>query len=156
VQYAKAWHLRKAYSRFGEFAALSYNEFPRGGDGLLKDVEQPVGGGGKAYTKACYLTGITDVFGRKAVFAYRPKLWSNASPSSPREYADPHKAVPDNSPNGYQDCYETYYLDGIALQGADGGALFSLRFSYRPSPAPAPPRRWPTSPAARATPASAC
>ncbi|KRE95030.1 hypothetical protein ASG87_17290 [Frateuria sp. Soil773] len=133
-QYARAWYLERAYSRFGESIAYGYNAFPRGADGLLEYVEQQVGQGGLPYTKACYLTSVTDVFGRTASFVYQPKLWSDATPESPREYADPHKARPDNLPNGFQDRYETLYLDAIAVAGADGTPLFGTDFTYDPSP----------------------
>ena len=132
-QYASAWHLHKIVSRFGESVSFAYNEFARDGSGLLP-VEQLVGVGGKPYTKACHLTSITDVFGRKAVFNYLDKLWSNATDGSPREYADPHKSVPDNTPNGFQDCYQTRYLDGIDVFYTDDTRLFSVQFVYEPSP----------------------
>ena len=64
--------------------------------------QQQVGAGGKPYTKACYLHSVTDAFGRKAVFNYENKLWSDATASSPREYADPHKALPSDTPNGFR------------------------------------------------------
>ena len=134
-QYARAWHLERAYSRFGEYVSYGYNEFDRDTNGLLTHgAEQQVGAGGLPYTKACYLTRITDVFGRNATFAYQPKLWSDATPGSPREYADPHKAVPDITPNGFQDCYETQFLSDIVVTHTDGSTLFSLQFVYDPSP----------------------
>lgn len=133
-QYAVAWHLTRSFSRFGESVFYGYNEFARNADGLLPDVEQRVGAGGCAYTKACYLTSVTDVFGRKATFQYGPKLWSNATTASPREYADPHKAVPDNAPNGFQDRYETKFLKEITVDHVDGTRLFSIVFDYDPSP----------------------
>ena len=34
------------------------------GTGLIPDVEQRVGAGGLAYTKAVYITRLTDVFGK--------------------------------------------------------------------------------------------
>ncbi|KXV08495.1 hypothetical protein CR51_10690 [Caballeronia megalochromosomata] len=135
-QYARAWHLQRAYSRFGESVSYGYNEFGRDDTGLLANgAEQQVGTGGKPYTKACYLTSVTDVFGRVARFVYRPKLWSNAAEHSPREYADPHKAEPDTRPNGFQDSYETQFLSAIEVAHVDGSALFSVAFSYAPCPA---------------------
>ena len=127
-QCARAWHIARAYSQFGDSISYGYNEFARAG-GLLPGVEQLVGHQGRPYTKACYLTSITDVFGRKALFTYAPKLWG-AAQASPREYTDPHKEVPDNEPNGFQDRYETRYLDHIAVQDVDGKPLFSLQFAY--------------------------
>lgn len=135
-QVARAWHLQKAYSRFGEYISYGYNEFPRDNQGLLENgAEQLVGVGGKPYTKACYLTSVTDVFGRRASFNYSSKLWSNATSSSAREYADPHKAVPDTSPNGYQDRYETQYLDHVVVSHTNGATLFTVDMVYDPSPA---------------------
>lgn len=134
-QVAVGWHISRVYSRFGEFVSYGYNEFPRNEAGLLPEVEQQVGDGGKAYTKACYLTSVTDVFGRKARFHYAAKLWSDASPAAPREYADPHKPVPDNTPNGYQDRYETRYLQGISVSHPDDTPLFSVDLTYAPCPA---------------------
>ncbi|RNF82030.1 RHS repeat domain-containing protein [Montanilutibacter psychrotolerans] len=133
-QYARAWHLERAYSRFGESVGYAYNCFERGPDGLLPGVEQLVATGGKPYTKACYLGRITDVFGRTARLGYAAKLWSNATAGSPREYADPHKAVPSTTPNGFQDCYETLFLDAIQVCAADGSLLFSVGLGYDPSP----------------------
>ncbi|WP_338847797.1 RHS repeat-associated core domain-containing protein [Massilia sp. W12] len=134
-QVARAWRLRRTFSRFGESVSYGYNEFARDANGLLTHgAEQLVGAGGKPYTKACYLTSVTDVFGRRASFMYADKLWSNASPSSPREYSDPHKAVPDTTPNGFQDRYETQYLQSILVSHTDGATLFGLNFDYDPSP----------------------
>jgi RHS repeat-associated protein len=135
-QYATAWNLTRIYSSFGEYISYAYNEFTRGSDGLLPDVEQLVATGGLPFTKACYLTGITDVFGRTVTFNYQPKLWSNASSTSPQEYSDPHKScpLPDNTPNGFQDCYQSFYLDNIIVNNTDSTVLFSLQFYYNPSP----------------------
>lgn len=136
-QYARAWRLAGVSNIWGDAIAYAYNEFrPDPRSGLIPGVEQPVGAsGGKIYTKACYLTSITDVFGRKATLSYGDKLWSDATPQSPREYADPHKTVPDDTPNAYQDRYETKYLCGIAVADADGAPLFSVGLAYEPSPA---------------------
>ncbi|HEX5749729.1 MAG TPA: RHS repeat-associated core domain-containing protein [Archangium sp.] len=131
-QYARAWHLVSAMTPWGDSIRYSYNGWDRNSAGLIPDVEQQVGAGGLPYTKACYLTGITDVFGRTLTFNYEDKLWSNATPESAREYADPHKAVPDNTPNAYQDRYETRYLDNIVVKGLDGSTLFSLKLLYQP------------------------
>ncbi len=133
-QYACAWHLERVYSRFGESVSYAYNCFERGNDGLLPKVEQLVAAGGLPYTKACYLGRITDVFGRSAEFGYGDKLWSAQTAASPREYADPHKAVPDTAPNGFQDRYETLFLDRIDVRDRDDGALFAVAFDYQPVP----------------------
>ena len=64
-QYAQAWYLAATTTPWGDAVGYRYNDWPRGGDGLIPIVEQLVGDAdGLPYTKACYLTGITDVFGR--------------------------------------------------------------------------------------------
>jgi large repetitive protein len=113
-QYALVWNIAKVYNVWGDSISYTYLQ-----------QQQQVGAGGKPYTKACYLHSVTDAFGRKAVFNYENKLWSDATASSPREYADPHKAVPSDTPNGFQDRYETKYLDSIAAQHSDGSLLFT-------------------------------
>ncbi|WP_321807418.1 RHS repeat-associated core domain-containing protein [Burkholderia sp. BCC1993] len=132
-QYARAWHLSAVTNPWGDGIAYRYNDWPRTSAGLLPNVEQLVGAGGLPYTKACYLTGMTDVFGREVVLQYGDKMWANTTPQSPREYADPHKSVPDTQPNAYQDRYETLYLQRIAVADATGAPLFSFAFDYRPS-----------------------
>ena len=126
VQVASSWYLAAVSDRFGDTVRYGYNGFARGGDGLLTDVEQQVGAGGKPYTKAVYLTQITDVFGRTATLAYGDKQWDDSAPSAPREYADPHRATPGNTPNAYQDRYETKYLASVALAAADGTPLSTI------------------------------
>lgn len=132
VQYASAWFISRAYSRFREHISFTYNEFGRNKQGLLNSVEQLVSPDGKPYTKACYLTGITDVFGRKVRLSYQDKLWSNETLLSDREYGDPHKLFPDTKPNGCQDCYETKYLDRIEILAPDDGSmLYRFQFNYK-------------------------
>ncbi len=139
MQYARAWHLATVSNLWGDAVRYGYNEWPRL-DGLIPKAEQLVGGdGGLPYTKACYLTSVTDVFGRKAGFVYAEKIWDDSAPGAPREYADPHKAKPDNSANAYQDCYETEYLSSIAVTDRGGAAMFSITLTYAPRPeAPGP------------------
>ncbi|MDQ0468507.1 RHS repeat domain-containing protein [Labrys wisconsinensis] len=139
--FATAWNLAVTSNLWGDRVLHAYNEqWPVDPTtGLRPVVEQAVAAPGAAaaglgYTKACYLTGITDVFGRRAVFTYADKLWDNSSPQAPREYADPHKATPDNTPNAWQDCYETQYLSAIAVTATDGTVLLSAGFVYDPSP----------------------
>jgi large repetitive protein len=135
-QYARAWRLVRSSNIWGDSTNYAYNEFPVDPrTGLIPRIEQRVGAGGKVYTKACYLTSITDVFGRKALFRYEDKLWSAAAPADPREYDDPHKAVPDDTPNAYQDRYETKYLAGISVVDTDAAPLFSIALVYAPRPA---------------------
>lgn len=114
-QYATAWHLTRAYSRFGEHTQYAYAQ-----------VRQPVGAGGKPYTKACYLDSITDVFGRRIRFLYGDKLWTSAS----QEYLDPCKATPDDQADGFQSRYETRYLDSLQVLDPGGNLRMVLRFDY--------------------------
>jgi RHS repeat-associated protein len=135
-QYACAWYLSSTASPWGDSVSYRYNDWARS-DGLIPAVEQRVGGAsGLPYTKACYLTGITDVFGRTITLQYGDKLWSDETSESAREYADPHKPVPDTTPNAYQDRYETQFLQSVTVADASGATLFSLSFLFQPrSPA---------------------
>lgn len=135
VQYALEWHISRAYSRFGEYVSFSYNDFGRNDQGLINSVEQLVSPAGLPYTKACYLTGISDVYGRQIHLCYLDKQWSDASLLSNREYCDPHKPFPDTEPNGYQDCYETKYLDQVDILAPDDGSLlYRFHFAYEIEP----------------------
>lgn len=131
-QYARAWHLCEVSNPWGDAVSYRYNDWPRLPSGLLPNVEQQVGEGGLPYTKACYLTGMTDVFGRQVLLQYGDKEWSNATPESAREYADPHKSQPDTEPNAYQDRYETLFLQGVTVQDGDE-TLFEFAFTFQPS-----------------------
>ncbi|MGY5776284.1 hypothetical protein [Rhizobium sp. LEGMi135b] len=133
-QYARVWHLAVCSVLWGDSIVYDYNVWVQDpSTGLIPDVEQPVGASGLPYTKACYLTSITDVFGRKAVFQYDDKLWDDSTPENAREYADPHKLKPDMTANAYQDRYETKFLEGIAVQDVTGAPMFSLVLAYLPS-----------------------
>lgn len=133
VQYARAWHLCRVTNVWGDSVSYRYNDWPRLADGLLPTVEQRVGHDGLPYTKACYLTGMTDVFGRTVELTYDDKQWSNATPESPREYADPHKAEPNTNANAYQDRYETLYLQGVTVRDTGGATLFGFTLAYQPT-----------------------
>ncbi|WIG95619.1 RHS repeat-associated core domain-containing protein [Myxococcus sp. SDU36] len=133
VQVAQAWYLGRVTDRFGSTVTYAYNGFERTDDGLRPGCEQRVGTGGLPYTKAVYLTRITDVFGRTVTLGYGDKLWS-AEETAPREYADPHRAVPSDAPGAWQDRYETRFLDTICVQATDGSPLFTFGFSYDPRP----------------------
>jgi RHS repeat-associated protein len=136
-QYARAWYLSSTASPWGDSVSYRYNDWARGSDGLIPTVEQRVGSAtGLPYTKACYLTGITDVFGRTITLQYGDKLWSDETSESAREYADPHRPAPDTTPNAYQDRYETQFLQSVTVADASGATLFSLSFLFQPrSPA---------------------
>lgn len=129
TQVARAWYVATAADRFGNTVRMDYNGWERGSDGLIPGVEQRVGSGGKPFTRAVYLTRVTDAFGRTASLSYGNKLWSNGE-TDPREYADPHRAVPSNDASPYQDRYETLYLEQVVVRDTAGGTLFSVRMAY--------------------------
>ena len=130
-QYATAWNLRKMSDRWGDQVTYEYNGWARDSQsGLIPVVEQQVGSSsGKPFTKACYITGITDIFGRQVSFSYANKQYSSGA-GDPREYSDPHKQLQAgasatdlptnlNTPNAYQDRYETKYLDSIGVTNSE-------------------------------------
>ncbi len=138
VQYARQWNLSLALRSVGLERSLRIQRVPAGADGLLgRNVEQPVGVGGLPYTKAVYLTSITDVYGRTITFSYGDKSYT----ATVQEYADPHKQLepaaepetpPANlgQPTAYQDRYETLYLASIVVANEDAAFLYSLNFAY--------------------------
>ncbi|MEA2987561.1 MAG: hypothetical protein QOG83_272, partial [Alphaproteobacteria bacterium] len=111
-----AWNLRQVVSTHGHAITYTYDV-----------VTQAVGSGGKSYTKACYLSSITESGGRSIVLSYGEKIFQ---PGQLCEYQDPHKQTPNNNPDGYQSCYATRFLDQIAVRAADGTPLTSVVFSY--------------------------
>jgi RHS repeat-associated protein len=123
-RYPVAWNLARRENRWGDRVSYAY-----------RVVEQPVGEGGLAYTKACYQEEIRDTFGRTVGFEYDPKVYQPYDPADPasadlpREYQDPHKAVPDDRPNAFQDRYETLFLKRLAVQDGDGQPLYHLDFA---------------------------
>jgi RHS repeat-associated protein len=124
-RYALAWNLSATVSTWNDRIAYTYEV-----------VEQAVGNGGLAYTKACYPHTIVDVFGRTLQFEYADKEYIPYDPAQPqtaraaREYADPHKAIPNSAPNAYQDRYETKYLSKLHVRDSAGGDLFAIHFRY--------------------------
>lgn len=145
-QYARAWYLTKAADIWGDATHYAYNETEvsaNQGSGSphqtgiqATDISQKVGSeSGKNYTKALYLTHVQDVYGRRAILNYGDKIYDNSAADAPREYFDPHKSEPNNTPNPYQDQYETKFLQSITVIDNPGDLLFSLDFEYNPSPA---------------------
>ncbi len=133
--FARAWYLQEECTIWGDRIKYHYNEFPTDPtNGLVPGCQQRVGHGGKVYTKAIYLTSITDALGRRVRFRYSDKVWGDDHPETPREYADPHKPVPNDDANAFQDCYETRYLDTIEVDDACERRLFSIQFDYAPRP----------------------
>lgn len=106
-------------------------------------VTQRVGEEGLLYTKAIYLSVVTDMLGRTATLSYADKRFSTAL-DEPREYLDPCKPVPDSTPDAYQSRYETRYLQTVVVKTAAQEILSSSTFGYAlklycPVPGNAPP-----------------
>ncbi len=124
-RYPLAFNLVRQENRWGDRVTYTY-----------ECVEQAVGSGGLTYTKACYPRQIVDTFGRTLTFAYGDKLYTAYDPANPatasaaREYADPHKPVANDTPNAYQDRYETRYLQRLTVQDSDGGELYQMDFAF--------------------------
>ena len=130
AQFATGWYLRRVESVWGDCLTYYY------------DAEtQNVGSDGLPYTKAIYLSGITDVFGRRVEFDYANKLVGTETstltscsgshlPAGVREVMDPHQATAGNTPNAFQDRYEDRYLTEIEVFGADDQPIFAFVFNY--------------------------
>lgn len=114
----KSWNLYEIISPGGFTVCYSYDF-----------TEQQVVQNGPCYTKASYIKEITDAFGNAAKFTYKEKLWSE-NIREDREYADPHKEIPDLSPDFYQSEYETKYLSEISVSCQDM-YLYSVEFGYK-------------------------
>lgn len=117
--YVKAWNLVRAISPWRDETTYSYDM-----------VMQPVGKKGLSHTKACYLKQINDQNGYKVVYEYGEKEYNENAKDAPREYADPHKQVPDNNADAYQTCYETRYLIAISCYVDEDNLLKRISFSY--------------------------
>ncbi len=134
IQFAREWYLSEIKNPWGDSVRYEYNGFRRGDNGLITGVEQFVGDAkGKPYTKAVYLTKITDVFNRTAVFDYSEKTFETISIDAPKEYEAAHTDHPnDPVPNGFQDVYETKYLNEIVVNNRKGNAIKKVQFEYHP------------------------
>lgn len=98
-------------------------------------VEQQVGIGGLNFTKACYLSRITDMLSRSIELNYEEKDYIPDKPEGPREYMAPHwnspyTMAPDNNPSPYQDRYKTRYLDNICVRNKYGDILYTVQLDY--------------------------
>jgi RHS repeat-associated protein len=123
-RYAIGWNLAEIENMYGDKVTYGYTS-----------VEQNVGfpgSGYKSYTKASYLSTITDVFGRQVAFGYQDKTYDLAQGVC--EYADPRRKLTSAAqaiqPDAYQSRYETRYLDRLDVTGVHGEALFTMRFAY--------------------------
>ncbi len=130
-QYASAWYLTEIGDPWGDRVRYEY-----------LTVEQLVGSDqGLPYTKAIYLQRIVDGFGRRATFIYGEKVFDSSSPEAPKEYSDPHRAIPNDQPNAYQDRYETRFLDRIEVEHPSGAPILTVQLDYAPRPGIAGPAR---------------
>jgi large repetitive protein len=116
TQIPVAWNLSRIVSTQGHTVTYAYDA-----------VTEAVGSNGKIYTKACYLSSITDSTGRSITLLYGEKIYQ---PGRLCEYQDPHKQTPDNNPDGYQSRYQTRFLDRIVVTAGDGTRLSSVVFGY--------------------------
>lgn len=98
-------------------------------------VEQQVGINGLKFTKASYLSKITDMFHRTVLFNYSEKEYVVNNPAGPREYMapnwnNPYTEKPNNAPSPYQDCYETRFLSSLAVRNQEDQLLYTVAFDY--------------------------
>ncbi len=77
-----------------------------------------------SYTRACYLKQIVDGYGRTVVFSNTDK--------DPLEYQAPHTIAGNTPTGGYQDRYETRYLERIDVYSPGGLAAANLYYSLVP------------------------
>jgi RHS repeat-associated protein len=133
-QYAYAWYLRETRNPWGEAIAYEYNGFERAENGLIPGVEQFVGdASGRPFTRAVFLTSVTDVFGRRAQFHYGEKVYDNSAAGAPREYQAAHAHNADrDKPNAFQDHYETKFLQSIEILDASANLIHTITFNYDP------------------------
>ncbi|HAS40555.1 MAG TPA: hypothetical protein DCS93_08750 [Microscillaceae bacterium] len=123
-RYPVAWNLKYTQNTFGDTIQYSYEV-----------VEQPVGEDGLHFTKACYLSQIEDMYGRKVLLNYQEKVYTVNDPSGAREYLaphwnDPYTQKPNNDYGPFQDKYETLYLSNIAIHNQDSALLYTIMFTY--------------------------
>ena len=91
---------------------------------------RPVGTGGLEYTRASYLSEITDSIGYKVKIDYGEKLFT----TDKKEYIDPdfpYSTIPVNHATPYQSYYETYYLQEMQIIDPDGNMAESIGFEYK-------------------------
>ena len=132
TQYPRVWMLSSQRAVNRDEVTYAYEQ-----------VTQRVGAAGLLYTKAIYLSVITDMFDRTATLAYGDKRFST-DPGQPREYLDPYKSVPDSVPDAYQSRYETRYLQSVVVRTREQDVLSTSTFAYSlalycPVPGNAPP-----------------
>lgn len=112
AQYALLWNLSHVTAPTGEALNLTYTAFS---DDII-----PVGTNGLPYTRASYLSTVTDTNNRTLTLNYAAKTAA--------EYQSPH--VTSGVPNAYQDRYETRYLSSIVVTNGQNATLMSVQPSY--------------------------
>lgn len=118
-QYVTSWNLSEIQNVWGEKVSYEYD-----------NVQFKVGSGsGLEYTQASYLKKITDSYNRTIIFNYGEKYGArNPGSNNVIEYQAAHTQQP--SPNGYQEQYETRFLDSIDIFNPLGTKQFSILFEY--------------------------
>lgn len=124
TQYITAWNLAQVTNVYGNYYTIQYDV-----------VNRSIGerSGNLFYTKECNIGKITNDFGWTLLYAYLPKIYDTASLDAPKEYLDPHKDPtldPATTPDLFQSCYGTRYLNTITLQNADQETLTYIQFKY--------------------------
>ncbi|QRQ85824.1 RHS repeat domain-containing protein [Cupriavidus oxalaticus] len=117
-----SWNLARVRNQWGDEIQFGYSQFP-------DDAIQIGGAGGNYFTRASYLTRITDPAGRIVTFNYAAKTYNDTI----REYEAPHVSPNPAGPYGFQDRYETRFLDSIEVSQKTAGVvhdLFTIRLAY--------------------------
>jgi RHS repeat-associated protein len=118
-QYVSSWNLSEIRNTWGESILYSYD-----------NVEVSVGDkNGLKYTQASYIKTIKDSFDRTISFNYGEKFGANnVSSQNIIEYKALHTEK--DTPNAYQDQYETRFLDFIEVYNNLDILQFSILFEY--------------------------
>jgi hypothetical protein len=104
------WNLSRITNRFHDTITFYYS-----------NTQAPVGNqSGQEYTQASYLEKIEGAHGETLQFEYKDK--------GPTEFQSPHTAP--LSPNVYQDCFETKYLDKVIEKSLSGEVLITHQLIY--------------------------
>jgi len=111
------WYLTSIESRWGDKITFEYSDFA--------DDTISIGTNGASYTRAKYLTKITDPAGRVVDFNYEEKL----NTSEIKEFEAPHRNPYNSHLNAFQDLYETRYLSSVVLSQILGDNRESVCFT---------------------------
>ncbi|MFM0148058.1 RHS repeat domain-containing protein [Paraburkholderia sp. RL18-085-BIA-A] len=117
-----SWNLARVCNQWGDEIQFTYSQFP-------DDTVQIGGPGGSYFTRASYLTKITDPAGHVVTFNYAAKIYNDVI----REYEAPHVSPNPAGPYAFQDRYETRFIDSIDVSQKTAGEvhdLFAIRFAY--------------------------